>query len=149
MKRLRFPKTAMPSEAGFYLSLATKAATLCTWEHTYTVHECGLHWIILSQSSYFNRNPRRGKTRRLATTKCYLCSWGDCFRPYVLSSQWLTLTQSRGLQPLLAQGPHFYWYKDSRVTCMFYEVKSVIYCWTYPLIFPYTNMHRIVLFTYG
>jgi hypothetical protein len=55
------------------------------------VYDYGLHWIVLSQSSY-HRNPRRGKTRRLATTKSYLRLWGDWFRPHVLSSQWLTLT---------------------------------------------------------
>jgi hypothetical protein len=40
MKRARFPKTSQPSEAGFYLSLATKAATLYLKAYLYMTAGC-------------------------------------------------------------------------------------------------------------
>jgi hypothetical protein len=50
----------------------------------------------------------------------------------------------RGLQPLVAQGPHFNGRKIHSFTL--YKVQFAYYCRTCSLIFPYINTHRMVLF---
>jgi hypothetical protein len=70
MKRPRFPKSALPSEAGFYLSLATKAATLCTLKaYLYMTAGCN---ELFCHSLATSTEILKGKTGRLATTKSYL-----------------------------------------------------------------------------
>ena len=68
-----------------------------------------------------------------------------CFYFLYISFYETFLILGQGPSTLLAQGPHFNGRKN-RGPHAFYEVKFAYYCWTYPLIFAYINIHGIHLF---